>query len=96
VVEAHDGQHALQEFLSQLADIDLVLTDVRMPLLKGNELAHRLRELRPSIPVVFMSGYVSETIVTSLNGDEPVTILAKPFSQADLLSAVQEALASAV
>jgi PAS domain S-box-containing protein len=92
VIEARDGQQALEEFLPHVKEIDLVLTDVRMPLVKGDELALRLRAVHPTIPVVFMSGYAPETMVREMPGGDPVTILAKPFSNADLLSVVHEAL----
>src|SRR5262249_247075 len=92
VIEARDGQQALQEFLPHAKEIDLVLTDVRMPLVKGDELAVQLRAANPTIPVVFMSGYAPETIVGTLNGRDPITILAKPFTNSDLLAVVQEAL----
>ena len=44
------------------ADIDLVLTDVVMPEMNGRELTQRLRELKPNVPVVFMSGYTDEKL----------------------------------
>jgi signal transduction histidine kinase len=72
--------------------LDLLLTDVVMPRMNGRQLAERVRDIRPGVPVVYMSGYAQPFI----NGEgtlEPNTILiTKPFTQAELLERLREAL----
>jgi two-component system, cell cycle sensor histidine kinase and response regulator CckA len=56
VLQAADGVEALSLLESQGDRIQLVLTDVVMPRMSGKELARRLSEMRPDLPVLFMSG----------------------------------------
>ncbi len=73
---------------------DLLLTDIVMPgSLQGTQLAKHLRETKPDLPVVFMSGYPDEAKVHG-NGLRPDDIrLMKPIRKSELLDAVQKALA---
>jgi signal transduction histidine kinase/ActR/RegA family two-component response regulator len=73
--------------------IDLLLTDVVMPAMRGPELAATLSETRPGLKVLFMSGYADES-VTSPQGEPGRAFLQKPFTPHDLTRAVREALAS--
>ncbi len=57
VLSAYDGESALALALSR-DDIDVVLTDIRMPGMSGTEFAARLRQTRPGLPVVLTSAYV--------------------------------------
>ena len=68
---------------------DLVVSDVVMPEMRGPELAARLREERPELPVLLLSGYSGEQI--GLRADESPTtaFLAKPFSPRELIAAVR-------
>lgn len=84
VLEAADAEEALALALQH--DFDLLLTDVVMPRMKGPELAQRLREQRPSLPVLFMSGHTGRREVT------PTPMLAKPFSPAQLAAQVRAVL----
>ena len=93
VATAPSGDAALA--LWQTDDrFDLLVTDIVMPgQLQGTHLAHALRDLRADLPVVFMSGYASEATVHG-NGLRPEDIrLMKPVSRADLIAAVEKALA---
>jgi CheY-like chemotaxis protein len=71
-----------------MAEVDLVVTDVLMPKMPGNELVQRLRLVRPGLRCLFMSGYPAD----ESTGDDP--FLPKPFSPDDLLTRVQAALTS--
>ncbi|MGE3850007.1 MAG: response regulator, partial [Gammaproteobacteria bacterium] len=84
VLEAADGDEAL--VLARDQDFDLLLTDVVMPRMKGPELAQRLREQRPSLPVLFMSGHTGRREVT------PAPMLVKPFSPTQLAAQVRAVL----
>lgn len=73
--------------------IHLLLSDVLMPGMRGPELARRLRERRPALPVVYMSGYSDHAILTSevLAG---AAFLQKPFQAEALLRVVHAAVAA--
>ena len=90
VVLAETPAEALEIGAEQ--QIDLLLTDVIMPGLSGRELAGRLQSKRPSMKVVFMSGYTDEIIARQGVLDEGVTFLQKPFGAEDLLPLVREVL----
>jgi CheY-like chemotaxis protein len=71
------------------SEIDLLLVDVVMPLMDGRELVRRMRDLRPNLKVMFMSGYD----VAGL-GETGWPIIAKPFGLAELTEKVADALSS--
>jgi two-component system response regulator MprA len=84
VRQAADGLEAIDEL--RVDDVDLVLSDVRMPRLDGPSLARRLRRRGQAVPVVLMSAVDVEV---DLPG---VRFLPKPFDRADLLHVVGSAL----
>jgi PAS domain S-box-containing protein len=93
VLAAEDGVAALELVARHgLERVDMLLTDVVMPRLGGLELASRLREQRPDLPVLFASGYSEATVM----GDRPVNgdfdLLQKPFSPRELRTRVRGAL----
>ena len=91
VVDAGSGDEALSLF-HEAENIDVLLTDIVMPgEVQGPALAKRLREIRPELPVVFMSGYPAEATVHG-NGLRPDDIrLMKPVSRQDLVEALYKA-----
>ena len=92
VVEAADGLEALALGQSSPEMIDIVVTDLMMPSLSGVELARQLRQQRPDLPVVFVSGYAENELVA--RGLERGTLLVKkPFTPRELLGALRQALA---
>jgi CheY-like chemotaxis protein len=82
VVEASNGAEALA-VVEQTGRVDLVVTDVVMPIMKGTELAQRLREKFPSLRFIFVSGYV---VHDELGPN--AELLQKPFLKGDLLKRV--------
>ena len=59
VVEAVDGQHALDVIASETPQVSLVITDLALPRLDGLELGRELSRILPDVPVLFMTGYTS-------------------------------------
>jgi two-component system cell cycle sensor histidine kinase/response regulator CckA len=72
--------------------IDLLLTDVVMPGMRGPELARRSLKVRPELRTLFMSGFAEETLGEDTTGAAP-RLLTKPFSRQALVEAVRAALA---
>ena len=92
VLEAAHGADALSICQSHPGPIDLLMTDVVMPVLGGRELADRVALLRPDVKVLFVSGYTDDAIVRNGVMAESVQFLHKPFTPATLLSKVREVL----
>jgi two-component system cell cycle sensor histidine kinase/response regulator CckA len=92
VLEAESAAAALALAESRPDRIDLVLTDLVMPVMDGSEMVGVLRRTRPNIKVLFMSGYSGETIARRGGLPEDASVLEKPFSASVLLHAVREAL----
>jgi FixJ family two-component response regulator len=72
-----------------------VITDVRMPGMDGIELQRRIRLKRPELPVIFISARSSSETRQKALDEGAVDFLYKPFNSADLLAAIQGALAKA-
>lgn len=96
ITQAKSGDQA-KEIFDADPSFDLLLTDIVMPgELQGTTLAHSLRQKRPDLPVVFMSGYASEATVHG-NGLRPDDIrLMKPVGRAALLAAIEKSLATRI
>ena len=83
---------AVQVLEAHLEEIDLLLSDVIMPGLNGKDLYERLREVRPTLKVLFTSGYSDNVIAPNGVLDPNVAYLAKPFSRDVLVAKVREVL----
>jgi signal transduction histidine kinase/CheY-like chemotaxis protein len=94
VLEAYDGADALDIAARYSGAIDLLLTDMVMPRLSGRELMRALRETRPEVRVVIMSGY-SEFSSGGNDGGLQFASLAKPFSMSSLVEKIDEVLDAA-
>ena len=91
VLDAKGGDEAIRLCHANIGPID-PLTDVVMPEISGKEVADRLLELRPSIRVLFMSGYTDEAIVQHGVLDANVKFIQKPFTWVALTKKVREVL----
>jgi two-component system cell cycle sensor histidine kinase/response regulator CckA len=90
VLEAADVDTALALEASHAGPIDLLITDVVLPLRSGGELAAALRARRPDLPAIFMSGYADDQV--SLPREAGDTFLQKPFGPESLARKVRETL----
>lgn len=87
VLEAADAEQALK-FVQDAAEvIDLMMTDVGLPDMNGKELATKARELRPTLPVLFASGYAD-----SFDVPNDMQVIGKPFSIDQLRDKVKSML----
>jgi two-component system, cell cycle sensor histidine kinase and response regulator CckA len=92
VIEAKDGTEAVQLAKQHRGKIQLLVTDMVMPGMTGQELAVKLQSEHPGLCVVFMSGYSEHAATEMTNADPSVRLLTKPFSRAAILRTVGEIL----
>jgi PAS domain S-box-containing protein len=95
VISAANGPAALEAAKNYAGTIDLLLTDVVMPRMQGNELAVRFAALRPGVRVLYMSGYAEPILGDNGTLEEGVLLLEKPFTEPVLLAMVNHALDAA-
>jgi CheY-like chemotaxis protein len=93
VLDAADGNEALRT-LAQHSQVDVVITDLAMPELGGRELARRLSQSRPDLPIIFMSGYTDDDLARRGLLQTGAPYLEKPFSPQALVRMVQDVLDS--
>ncbi|MBL8767417.1 MAG: response regulator [Planctomycetes bacterium] len=94
VLDANSPLRALELCRSNRDPIDLLMTDVILPVMNGRELAMRIEELRPGIRVLFMSGYTDDAILLHGVLDEGVHFIQKPLTPMALCTKVREVLDS--
>lgn len=92
VLEAPNGQEALQQMADAASPIHLLVTDIMMPGMNGRELAEQLLAKQPTLRVVFMSGYNEDELLRKGISSQSVTFVAKPFTINSLSSAVKGVL----
>jgi signal transduction histidine kinase/CheY-like chemotaxis protein len=91
VLEAKDGQGALAIIDSE-ARIDLLVTDVGLPVMNGRQLAEFARARRPGLKVLFMTGYAEQAAIRSKFVGEGMDMIAKPFAMEAMVARVQQML----
>ena len=92
VLEAADGAQALDRFIENARDIDLVLLDVVMPNVGGRKAYEEIRQLRPNVRVVFTSGYSEGALHTNFVLESGLVLLQKPYTHQNLLITVRKTL----
>jgi PAS domain S-box-containing protein len=93
IIEAPDGPTALETVKrSGASPIQLLLTDVVMPVMSGNELADRARAVQPTIKVLFTSGYTRDAIMRDGRLKPGLDLLSKPFTYESLAAKVRDVL----
>lgn len=92
IVEAKDGEDAVNKFIENKDRIQLLLLDVIMPKKSGKEVYAEIRSITPDIKVLFLSGYTANLIHKKGILEEGLNFILKPVSKNDLLLKVREAL----
>jgi len=92
VIEASSGDMAWSIMQEKAGDIDLIITDVVMPGMKGPDMVALVRDIVPDIKVIFMSGYAEDVIPEGIENDPTIHFLPKPFKLKDLTYKVKEVL----
>src|SRR6202000_1235744 len=94
VLEASGGEEALEIVKSGQAEIHLLITDVVMPNMDGPTMVRHVKELKPDLAVIFMSGYAEEAFRRSDQSSEDIHFLPKPFGLKQLAAKVKDVLSA--
>lgn len=92
VLTANDGESALEQLKKKKKLPDLIITDLVMPGINGQELAEKLNRRYPDLPVILTSGYTDNHLLHNGFLKEGVHFLQKPFSIADLSEHIRDVL----
>lgn len=94
VATAEDGSDGLDRVMSPGSTYDLVLSDIRMPVMDGIEMAVRIRASMPGQKVLFMTGYANQRERAAELAGTVVGVVEKPFTLQQIRSAVKKAIAA--
>ncbi len=92
VVEASSGLEALKRCRQHAGPIDVLLTDMVMPMMNGREVSDRVQAMMPGVRTLFMSGYTDESVLRRGVVDDGVAFLNKPLSHETLGRKLREVL----
>jgi two-component system, cell cycle sensor histidine kinase and response regulator CckA len=92
VLEAIDGEDAIQKFMEHKDLIDLLILDVVMPKKNGKEVYIHLRVIKPNIKALFTSGYTGDVVIDKGIYDDTVDFISEPLSPNGLLLKAREVL----
>jgi CheY-like chemotaxis protein len=92
VLEASGGADAIEICEHSALTIDLVVSDVVVPTISGRELIERLRQIRPDIGVLYVSGYTDDEVARQGVLEAGVAFLQKPFTPKALAAKIREVL----
>lgn len=84
VLEAGNGEEALDVINDTDQKIDLIVTDIAMPGMDGHTMVRLVRQEMPTVKVILMSGYAEDIYLEEIEKDETLHFLPKPFSLKDL------------
>lgn len=92
VLTANSGRQAMAQFAEHGDEINLLITDLAMPEMSGEELIVKLRRTHPGLPVLLMSGYSRSAVSESLVSLPTISFLQKPFLLSELAASVSRIL----
>ena len=92
VLSAADGREGVELFRSCRSEIGVVILDMQMPGMNGEETFQVLRHIDPNVKIIFSSGYDESRTVQLLGKEVPVTFLQKPYNMHVLIDQVQLSL----
>lgn len=93
VITAANGREAIQVATNHDGGIDVLVTDIVMPQMLGQEAAERIRALRPGVKVLFMSGYTRGLLDSKGIAAGDVNLIEKPFTEESLLTRLRQVIA---
>jgi signal transduction histidine kinase/ActR/RegA family two-component response regulator len=95
VIEAENGEQALERSRAYDGSIDLLVTDVVMSRMSGPDLAKKLMSDRPGIRVLFVSGFSRNAVLPAVSAAEGIDFLQKPFTPDDVIDRIARLIAGA-
>ena len=93
-LQASDGAEALEVLIAENGRFDLLLTDIRMPLMDGIALALAAKQHFPELTIMLMTGYAEQRERADDLMEKIVDVVSKPFALPDIRKAVAMALAA--
>ncbi|MBI5198621.1 MAG: PAS domain S-box protein [Nitrospirae bacterium] len=94
VIAAEDGEDAIEKFMENKEEIRLLLLDLIMPRKNGKEVYEKIKEIKPDIKAIFLSGYTADILFKRGILDEGSDFILKPVSPREILRKVREVLDS--
>jgi two-component system cell cycle sensor histidine kinase/response regulator CckA len=91
VLTAENGVEGIRVVRAE-RKIDLIITDVIMPLMGGREMVDQLRSTHPQVKLIYVSGYTADALTRGGELDAEITFIEKPYSPAQLIEKVRELL----
>jgi PAS domain S-box-containing protein len=92
IIEAVDGEDAMDKFKENQSAVDMLVTDVIMPKIDGKSLYQEIEKVRPDMKVLFTSGYTRDIIIKRGILDDELNFLSKPVTASELLRKVRHTL----
>ena len=89
-----DAESAVAAVRADPLQFDLVVTDYRMPAMSGLDVAREVHRIRPDLPVVLVSGYVTETLRDQARSAGVLQLLSKPSTVEELAKAIGDSVPS--
>jgi len=90
VLVAETGSEGLE--LVKQRDFDLVFLDLKMPGMDGAELFRQIKTIKPKLPIIIITGYPDSDVVVQALAQGPFGVMNKPFSESDVITAVNNFL----
>ena len=92
VFQAADGEEGMEQFRRHGETIDLVVLDLTMPRLSGEEVFRQIMDTRPGTRIILISGYTQEDVANHFTGHRVMGYLEKPFPPSELVAKVRSVL----
>jgi CheY-like chemotaxis protein len=92
VLTAADGPEGIRQFTAHDGEVTLILLDMTMPGMGGEEVFGILKSLRDDVRVLLSSGYDEQEVTQKFEGPGPAGFIQKPYRPSDLLAKIQDVL----
>jgi nitrogen-specific signal transduction histidine kinase/CheY-like chemotaxis protein len=92
VLTASNGGQAVEVFREHSDEIDLILLDLTMPVMNGQEAFERIQQIRPGVPVILLSGYTQEDVRSRFTAQEPAAFVKKPYTPRSLAAVLRSVI----
>jgi len=88
IITAADGIEAVEKFQSNSSEISLVILDMVMPRMRGEEVFVKIKEINPNVPIIVSSGFTREETMNRLSEVEVEGFMQKPFRRIELINEI--------